>query len=245
MRLPASTELQLRFFGNYPAYAEYLIKLDADRFRGLGDAHTVSFVQRATTFASRVALNYREDVEYVIFLMYFLGSNFYEDPRYKFIAEPFFDKNANGTERVRMAHELFIRFSVRFIGEDLQVFKNAFQSFHFQSERISANRGIPEDYLEALFISYQFTDAERRIFPARTMLDNAVSDAQILGLASGNESFGLCLCLAFWLGAGFGRDPLFPWVRDIIAGIDDPTARTRALKNYATKRQEKMIRTSN
>lgn len=222
MRLPASTKLQLQFFGNYPAYSDYLVRLDANRFRGLGDVHTVSFVRGATIFASKAALNYREDVEYVMFLMYFLGSNFYEDPRYSFIASPFFDDGIDTAEKVRVAHKLFIGFARRFIGDDLSIFRNAFQSFHFQAERISGGRGVPEDYLEALFISYHFTDAERRIFPAQTMLDNAVGDAQVLGLAPDSDSFSLCLCLALWLGTGFGRDPLFPWVRDSLAGIDDP-----------------------
>jgi hypothetical protein len=51
-----------------------------------------------------------------------------------------------------------------------------------------------------------------------------------------------CLCLALWLGKGFFKDPMFPWISDV-AGRDYPnsTERAKALFDYAQKRLVRLL----
>ena len=53
----------------------------------------------------------------------------------------------------------------------------------------------------------------------------------------------ICALLGFWLGSGFYKDPLYPWIHDVIVEHKSPSDRSHALYEYAIHRLKKQIAT--
>lgn len=85
--LTEDLKANLRFAENFARHKTYLLEIDRKRFRGLGEAYTQGFVRHAIGLADHLRFPYIEDTQYIMFVMTFLGSYFYEDPRYKPLAD--------------------------------------------------------------------------------------------------------------------------------------------------------------
>lgn len=239
--LTDAVKTELRFAANYRTQKDFLLQLDPKRFRGLGDTHSKAFVREAFAFSDHNELHYMEEVEYIIFLMSFLGTYFYQDPRYFWLAQVLQDKTRPSDARLNECQRRFARFSDRFIGDDLTIFQGALAQFWAGSETISTSDKPMQKTLEVFYKAYNFSLSERQAFPEDEIMSAAYMAARSLGVqtTTGNA---LCFSLSLWMGTGFYRDPLFPWVRDIVAAAGDSVLqRERELTAYAKKRLRPII----
>ena len=86
LSVPTAVIEAIRFEANYDAYDSMLMRLDPVRFRGLGPENREKFIRHAVNVCDGWRLHFVNDVAYVMFVMTFLGSYFYEDVRYKELA---------------------------------------------------------------------------------------------------------------------------------------------------------------
>lgn len=80
--ISAPSVTELRFDKIYKHMLADLMELDSGRFRSLGEAQCKSFVREGLAFCDAHNLTFFEHIEYVHFMMYFVGIGFPRDPRY-------------------------------------------------------------------------------------------------------------------------------------------------------------------
>jgi hypothetical protein len=241
--LPPGVQQNLRFAANHARHKTYLLDLDRKRFRGLGEAHTLSFIRHATSYTDWLGLRYTEEIQYVMFVMYFLGSFFYEDPRYATIAAPLTQPGESGEQRVMACHTAFADFATTYLGEDLGLYRKALLRFAVEAEGFDRWRSPVADSFAAFFRAFALPDTVVARFPIAQMTENATGAAVYLGL-QGETGVATCLLLSFWIGSGFHADPLFPWVRDkVLAAGSSPLAREQALRSYGMRRLIRQTKT--
>jgi hypothetical protein len=236
-----SASAALRFARINRHMATYLHDLDLARFRGLGERQCEAFVREGVSYCDRLGLGFLEHIEYVHFIMYFLGTHFYLDPRYQPIAERLADRGVVANQRIEGAHRLFRVFGDRFIGEGLRVARDAMARFNVELERQPGTELGPHRILAAFHDANALGPEERLRFPGQAIVEAAAGAARELAIdvPSGHD---ICFALALWLGTGFHRDPLFPWVREVPARVEGSARqRASALKDYALKRLQKML----
>ncbi|SHF03914.1 hypothetical protein SAMN05444273_103511 [Litoreibacter ascidiaceicola] len=238
--ISAPSVSDLRFDNLYKRILAYLMELDSARFRALGDANCRAFVRKGVSFCDARNLGFVEHIEYVHFLMYFIGTDFDRDPRYSALTQALSDQDHVANERVETAHRLFRPVAERFIGVGLAQAHVALSRFYETMEHTNDDQLTPRLVFDAFYAAYDFAPTERDRFPEAALVDAAVQGAQALGIETALGR-GVCLSLALWLGTGFTNDPLFPWVRDVTAQApNNANERALALKAYAQKRMIKM-----
>ncbi|SFR56784.1 hypothetical protein [Litoreibacter janthinus] len=239
--LSTQSVTDLRFDSIYKHMLAYLVDLDPARFRGLGDANCKAFVRQGLAFCDAHKIEFMEHIEYVHFMMYFIGTGFPRDPRYTALTGALTDQSHVAHQRIETAHRIFRKFADRFVGIGLAQTKSALTLFNEQLTSVPDDKLSPRAGLDAFYVAFDFTPQERDTFPEAHLVDAARQSANALDMET-PTGYGLCLSLALWLGTGFAQDPLFPWVRDIPAQAPDtPQERARVLKDYAIKRMTKML----
>lgn len=239
--LPPGVKTNLHFFANYRLHKTYLLKLDRTRFAGLGEDATQAFVRHAMAVGDGYNLQFAEEVQYLMFLMYFLGSNFHEDPRYSVFARILNRPPSAEDHRIMECHEVFADFSKRYLADELSIYSAALERFGKSTQALSEQANPTKFSIDAFFASFEMTSEERSEFPVGQLVRIA---EHIRGQLRLSDPFGtaVCLSLSLWMGTGFSSDPLYPWVHDILekAG-QDPGARETALMGYAQKRMKRQI----
>ena len=218
-----------------------LHKLDPDRFRGLGRDATDRFIGAVIDCGDGHALEFLEHFEYLALMMYFLGTHCHGDPRYRPMFRALGQADTVAPERVQRAHRLFRRFAARFLGPDGGKARAALAQF--QAEIAARGfEGINDDQVLAAFSrAHDLTPEDEAHLCAPDMIRAADLAARSLHV-EGQHGHAVCLALVLWLGAGVANDPLFPWVRDIPAGVEgDAYQKAFALYRYAEKRLSKIV----
>ncbi|MET3601899.1 hypothetical protein [Martelella mangrovi] len=227
----------IRFEANYWRYKDALLAIDVHRFRALGDVHTETFIRHAVTWSADNGITYLNDTAYVMFLMLHLGSFFYEDPRYAAITTILSQEPEFCDDRTDRARRVFIAGSKTLRGEDGARQQKALDRFvreeqhRFNDDTVNLHQAA--EFLRGLFpgdTAIASDDVERKLCAA------AREAGEALGLA-GNRAEKACLAVGFWLGTGFYKDPLYPWIRDLTANRSlMPEDRLRIFVGYARKR---------
>ncbi len=225
----------LDFYSHYPKYKDALLALDEHRFRGLGDKHTQEFVKHAVTVSKKFGLVMQSDVAYLMFVMQYLGSYFFDDPRYKEIIAPLYIKPTTVDRRIEEMRVEFVQFAHRYLGKNLQKYVDALN--RFSNEIRLCDLEAPKSNVELLrILRVSYPDID----PDSDIIAIGKSAANDLGLKH-HYGTNVCGMLGFWLGTGFYKDPLYPWVRDIIKKPESVIEKTIALQTYAINRLEKQI----
>lgn len=228
----------ITFEANYETYVDTLLRLDKKRFRGLGEEHTEKFILHAVDYADRVGLTYVNDIAYVMMIMSYLGSYFYEDFRYQALTAQLEKEATLDDYRVETAREEFIKIGSKFIGKGMSYYKSALEEFLQKLLPDFENGAIRTDDLPERLVDCYKTKIieEQRKWFAEKLINNGKIAAHELCIFS-EEGIRICIVLSFWLGVGFYKDPLYPWVRDMLANnsasIDE---RIAELSVFAKKR---------
>ena len=233
--IPKAVIEQVRFETNHPEYDAALLRLDPRRFRGLGPDHRRRFIRQASDYCDRIDIHYTEDVVYVMFLMSFLGSFFHEDFRYARIAQILHEPSQGYDDRIARARLQFIPFGDRFLGQGLQLYLADLRNFQASCPQGLADM-TPQIVLDRLSHSHGARGYQMDGAQADGMIAMARHSRDALGLR-GPAALNLCLALGYWLGLGFYKDPLFPWVKDKVAEGGE-----EALMQYTAHRLHQQIR---
>lgn len=241
--ISAPSVTELRFDAVYSHVLAYLMEIDPARFRGLGDENCKAFVRKGLAFCDAHKINFKEHIEYVHFIMYFIGSGFPQDPRYSALTAALIDPAKVSHVRIDTAHRMFRQLGERFIGVGLEHTRKALARYHEQLGTKADDMQSPRHVFDAFYNAYDFASLERDRFPEDILVQSAARSAQVLDVDTPLGQ-SLCLSLTLWLGTGFADDPLYPWVRDIPAKASEgPHERARMLKDFAEKRMIKMLPT--
>ncbi|MCU0911501.1 MAG: hypothetical protein MUE98_09210 [Rhodobacteraceae bacterium] len=240
--LPSAVRDSLRFADNYRRHRDYLMQLDRVRFRALGEANLRAFVREGVTLADHVGAEYVEEAQYILFVMSGAGTHFMSDPRLGPFAEALTGPPVPGLSRTEALHRAVSEFALEFVGRDFALYAGALEAFSRMAGPAMRAADPVAACLEAVCRAYGFIPDLPRRLPARMMAERAAASAAALGLA-GPQATALCLGLGFWLGTGFDRDPLYPWVRAKVDGAGpSPAARLAALEAYTARRLGRQLR---
>ena len=231
----------IRFETNYNHLFDTLMRLNRPRFRTLGDARCRDFVRHGLGVADGMQLQTIGSVAYLLFLMNWLGSYFYLDPRFRAVHGPL-SLSLPEEERIEAARTGFLGIAERHIGDrgEIVVARLARLPEH---EHMVTDTALHHRQLHATLLDLWEVDGEARAdSPADWVEDQAVRSAQSLGI---DTPLGrrVCLVLVFVLGIGFHRDPLYPWATDKVAEARAAGERPElSLLAYARKRLDATLR---
>ncbi|AGT11032.1 hypothetical protein [Paracoccus aminophilus] len=235
MSLKISTEAldEIRFEANYDTYESMLMRLDPTRFRGLGPKNREAFIRHAVKTCDTWQLHFVNDVAYVMFVMSFLGSYFHEDIRYLGLTAELETIPDGADTRIERLRSRFIALGERFIGRDMALYRRDLAYF---SDKIlpEARRYDAPSMLAALTASHGARSYELHSAQGSVYLQQAQAASAGLGF-DGGEGLTLATAFAYWLGTGFWKDPLYPWIPEKAAQGGETAVMAYAL--HRLKRQ--------
>lgn len=235
LSVPNSVIDAIRFEANYGTYDSMLMRLDPVRFRGLGANNREKFIRHAVTVSDEINLHFVSDVAYLMFVMTFMGSYFYEDMRYSGLAAELSHVEYGADTRIERFRARFVEIGRKFIGRGMKFYLSDLDYF----------RGavLPDiNYLDAsqVIVALAASHSQRSyaISPDHHRLYLQQADAAVEGLGFGGaDDLKLCVVLGYWLGSGFWKDPLYPWVKEIAA-----TDGAQGVMNYALRRMDRQLK---
>lgn len=235
----AMTALQLQ--SHYHIYRKKLIAIDYRRYRGLGEENVCLFITHGTQYCREAKIPTVRDTAYIIYMMSMIGSFFYEDLRYLHIHRILQDNESETPARFNRVSRVFSAFMASYAGEDGERYRQALTSYRNEIEHLP--HSITHEETIAIWAACigmkdpRNIKALQRVFP-----NHAAHAAKVLGVPN-PDGERLCLSLSLWLGVGFYKDPLYPWVRDVPEKERSERAKTLALNNYTAKRLDHQLRT--
>jgi hypothetical protein len=231
----------IRFETNYHHLSDTLMRLNRPRFRTLGDARCRDFVRHGLGVADGMQLQTIGSVAYLLFLMNWLGSYFYLDPRFRAVHGPL-SLSLPEEERIEAARAGFLDLAARHIGERGEIVLARLARLP-EHEHLVTDTAIHHRQLHSTLLDLWEVEGEARAdYPGDIVEDQAVRSAQALGI---DTPLGrrVCLVLVFVLGIGFHRDPLYPWAADKVAEARAAGERPElSLLAYARKRLDATLR---
>lgn len=219
-------------------FEDVLSKIDQKRFRGLGQTHTRAFINHGITFCESQKFRGTDEFSYIMFLMTILGSYFFEDPRYRNICEPIYLNPDAAYDRIDMVRMRFADFVKRNVGENYEILHESIHQFN----TISQDRDEDEiDHMTAI------EDLKSSFLGAREMHDKDWDVFMNTGVKPSMKELNvklsysayICTSMAFCLGTGFYKDPLYPWIQDKVNAGESEMVRMRSIAEYAQKRMVK------
>ena len=235
LSVPTAVLEAIRFEANYETYDSMLMRLDPMRFRGLGPENREKFIRHAVAVCDRWQLHFVNDVAYVMFVMTFLGSYFHEDMRYKGLAAELAPTSDGADTRIERLRSRFITIGQRFIGYDMAIYRRDLG--HFRDNVLPAAKDFDAARMLAALTashggrSYAPTPDHQALY-----LRQAQVAAEGLGF-EGPDDLKLCTALGYWLGGGFWKDPLYPWVSEMASSDGAP-----GVMNYALRRLDRQLK---
>ncbi|MDO5642215.1 MAG: hypothetical protein Q4G26_07490 [Paracoccus sp. (in: a-proteobacteria)] len=238
--LDRSTVTELQLNTHYEIYRNKLMKIDYKRYRGLGEVNLRRFIHHGTRYGLDAKLPTVRDIACVIYLMSQIGSYFYEDPRFVHLHRILQDHASENPARLQRVTRAFDEMLDHYPSLDT---KNIGATLAAYRDRVNA---LPASVDHAEIVSVWATSIGvkrpddvailQRVFPA-----HARQAARYLGVTQ-EEGERICLNLALWLGIGFYKDPVYPWIRDVPGKESGEAAKTQALRVYVDKRFENQLK---
>lgn len=208
------------------------------RIRGLGEQRAMLFVEHSLHWGNEFNLLFRDQVIYLMFIMNFLGSYFWTDPRFVQFAEILEDQDATGHQKTDALHRAFSAFSDRFIGEDYGLYWDTIDRTEKRILNvISDDHKTDEDVLQVQISCHQINDLDEN-FPMHQFIFASRQAARIMRMDS-EKGYKTSVVLCYWFGTSYFADPLFPWIKDIAGQEKTPDKKATALMDYAMKRLDK------
>lgn len=159
-------------------------------------------------------------------LMAMLGAEFDEDPQLPWVLSALDDISiSSSTLRIDKFYDLAVEFLEATGGEDNRHLLRAL--LRIRKRDFDVLSGVPEDAMApALAALLKEIYPERAAYatePAlRKLAQLAATTARRRGASTGRAA-GIHTVHMFMLGSGYERDPLYPWIREILDGSDaDP-----------------------
>ncbi|EPX81843.1 DUF4123 domain-containing protein [Litoreibacter arenae] len=207
------------------------------RIKGLGLVRTLWFVEHAVSSGDKFDLEYRDQIAYLMFLMNFLGSYFWTDPRYKSFHDILTNQDLASHNKIDALHELFSRFSNSFIGDDYGLYWDTLEATQAQLPTVYGHDGLDEVLLETQ-IGCHAKQEHLVGFPRHEFLLGSRQAARIMEMDS-PKGYQASVVLSYWFGTSYYADPLFPWIRAKILEKSDADAKADNVLAYAVKRLKK------
>lgn len=207
------------------------------RFKGLGVHHTIRFVRHALATAEHFGLQYRDQTAYLMFVMNFLGSWFWHDPRFPKMADILHSSTLSNHRKIEELHAAFSQFSTNFIGDDYSLYWAALARTEAKLPPLLENAASDEAVLRAQVECHGRPDVIRH-FPAAAFLERSRHAADAIGMSS-PRGYRASVILSYWFGTGYYNDPLFPWIAEKAGEQRTADSRARSVLAYALKRMQK------
>lgn len=153
------------------------------RFKGLGVHHTIRFVRHALATAEHFGLQYRDQTAYLMFVMNFLGSWFWHDPRFPKMADILHSSTLSNHRKIEELHAAFSQFSTNFIGDDYSLYWAALARTEAKLPPLLENAASDEAVLRAQMECHGRPDVIRH-FPAAAFLERSRHAADAIGMSS-------------------------------------------------------------
>lgn len=238
--LSAGLQNNIRFETNYLHHSRTLQIINKARFRALGSEGCRAFVTHAARVGDEYRLSRIGSVAYVIYLMHWLGSYFYADPRYADLHAAL-QSHETETDRIEAARDRFMAIAARHIGEHGEILMDRLARIE------DLDPLIVDGHSEIATLHDRLRDVFGPMDPdtpsARGFIEaQAGVMAQNLGVQTplGQRT---CLMLTFILGIRADLDPLFPWICDTVEAAKKKNAPPdAALFAYGKKRLGAVLR---
>lgn len=207
------------------------------RFKGLGITHTIRFVRHSLAAAENFGMEYRDQTAYLMFVMNFLGSWFWHDPRFQGMADILHSPTLSSHHKIEGLHTAFSQFSNDFIGDDYSIYWSTLTKTETALPSLLENYTSDEAVLHAQVECHGRPDVIRN-FPMAAFLEHSRHAADAIGMNS-PRGYQASAILSYWFGTGYYNDPLFPWIAEKAAEQKTEDSRARAVLDYAMKRMQK------
>lgn len=242
--IPLSKALQgsIRFETNYQHLLDTLFEINKPRFRGLGEDHNRKFVKAAVDLGDHLEFTRVGSISYLLFLMNWLGSYFYTDPRYANIAQALKSKGTEA-ERIEATRMAFLECADRHIGEDVEILADRLQNLDQFEPKLQDASYTTRDFHKTISDAWGLL-AE----PSSYSIDFIETRAQEMAMrlkADTERGQKTCLLLTILLGVNADQDPLYPWINDTaVAAHAELAAVDVALIDYSKKRLAAVLRST-
>jgi hypothetical protein len=233
----------IAFESYWPTYRDALFRINPTRYRGLGEARSKALAKMAYMAARALGIGTVGGVCWYLIPCSWLGLHFGSDPRYTEISRRLAGNDNDGSENVRIEHasQAFRMIAEQTTGLEGERVPAALHRSHAQAARIADVRTTPEAAIDILLDAWDVGPDARRSFPKADFIAASQGEVVQAGLR-GDTALKTHVVIAFWLGAGFLRDPQFAWAADAVAEAkadgQDPVA---ALAYYANKRLDRVM----
>lgn len=231
------------FQTHWPSYNNALMRINATRYRGLGDERTKNFARCAWDDALMIRLRTVGAVCWYLIPCSWLGLHFRDDPRYFEMARALHGSEPEG-ERIEIARQHFIRIAEQTTGLNGERVPAALRRTKDAFHQLSDPGITTNDIVNISLAAWDIHHDSRTDFPRNDFVDASrqeLAKADIEGDMSGETMLKMHVGMAFWLGTGFLRDPQYAWVSDSIMrsrAIGHPPM--QALVTYAQKRLDRV-----
>jgi hypothetical protein len=218
---------------------EHLQKFFPEHCKALGEEGTRAVIRLGLERAEHYQLVSERDVYLYFSLMFLLGSHFDEDPQFPWVEELLKDQ-APETALVRVApiYDQAMTLLDSMVGPENEYLRQTIGLFQQPQ--------VFESLPEAPSIGHRLLLLLQALAPQRyqALGDDILRNLVRHGYAAAKQhdltterGAMIYLSLAFLLGVGFDRDPLYPWASAILAHPDlsDPKQKSEAL--YAAARK--------
>lgn len=215
---------------------DYLEPFFPDHYQVLGAEPMREVIRLGMERAEPYQLISERDVYRYVSLMFLLGSYFDEDPQWPWIAELLKDE-APETTLMRMApvYDQAMSLLDAMVGPDHEYLRQTLGVLR-QPQIFDSLPEAPSFGHRLLLLLQALAPQKYQALgedPLRHLVRHSYGAAKQHGLTTERGAM-IYLALAFILGAGFDRDPLYPWAAVVLAdpALADPAKKSEAL--YAT-----------
>jgi hypothetical protein len=228
----------------WDSYRDALFRINAGRYRELGDVQTKAFAREAYRTARSIGLETVGGICWYLIPCSWLGLHFGSDPRYaeifrRLCAGP---DGASDDARIEQAGAQFASIAEFSVGLQAERTGSALQQFDAQLSWI-LDPGIRVDAAIGMMVEiWGHTPAIVASFPTQAFWTASVREVAAMGL-KGDAALRTHLAIAYWLGTGFLRDPQHAWalaaIRQAQTDYRDPVT---ALAHAARQRLAQAVR---
>jgi hypothetical protein len=222
----------------WPTYRDALFRINAARYRGLGEVRAKEFAKKGYAAARSFGIGTVGGICWYLIPCGWFGLHFASDPRYVEIARRLAGNASDGDEDVRIerARYVFCKIAEQTTGLEGEKVPAALQRSHSHAAWLADWRTTPEAAIDFLLDAWDVGPDARRSFPRAEFIACSQREVVQAGLR-GDAALKTHAAIAFFLGSGFLRDPQFSWASDAVANAKhDRQDPVEALAHYANKR---------
>lgn len=233
---------EIDFYTLYPSYRKILFELDQNRFRAFKEDQIEKIIRLILEQSQRVNLQFGADIAILMEVMLSHGSYFLDDSRYKFALPILMEKPTGVDRRMNKFRSKISDYKDSIYGKHGEILLGSMDHVLSQFAPTDIMRvNAIEFTLHLLRQSFKRSPKYDEYINAYELSQAAEYASRALKLPP-KSGGAVCVLLSFYLGNGFYKDPLFPWVHDVMTEKEWSDARAEELLNYALKRLKAMAK---